>query len=91
MKVPKNVEQSFVDGIESATIDRLKAVIVELQVSQAENDAFKESEEYQQEVERYKLARERFNETAGPVKELSKALKAKTNLVVERLKEKGGC
>lgn len=89
-KLPKGVPQEFIDSIASLSTDELKAVIVRLQLQNEENEAFKESPEYVQEQVFYDAAKERFSQTAGPVKEVTVSIKNKTKLVIERLKEKGG-
>lgn len=83
--------QGFEDNLNTMSTDELKALIVKLQVQNEENEVFKESEPYQQELQRYDLAKERFNEMAGPVRDLTKQLKAQTKATIDRLKEKGGC
>ena len=87
MKV--EVPQEFIDSINAMPIDALKALVVNLQVRQQENEAFKDSDVYQAEVSKLKIARDKFNEVAGPVRDLAKLLKLETNLVLERLKERG--
>lgn len=82
-KLPKGVDQSFVDIVQSMSTDELKSQIVTLQLHFRENEEFKKSEGY---VE----AKDRYQEVVGPIKETSISLRNKTKLVVERLKEKGG-
>ncbi len=89
-KLPKGVNQEFLDGIQSMDTATLKAVVVTLQVQNQENEEFKASDAYVQEQEVYEQARERFNLVAGPVKDTTVSLKNRTKLVIERLKEKGG-
>lgn len=89
VKLPKGVNQEFLDSTASMGTDELKATIVLLQVQNQENEAFKETEGYTTEADRFELAKERFQQVSGPVKETSVSIKNKTKLVVERLKEKG--
>lgn len=88
-KLPKGVDETFVDGIQSMDTEQLKAVIVTLQVQNEENEAFKESDQYLAAKEEFDYHKERFNLIAGPVKDTSTAIKNKTKLVIDRLKEKG--
>lgn len=90
MKLPKGVDQTFVDEIQSQTIDQLKATIVRLQLQNEENEAFKESEEYLAAKATFDYARDSWGEVNGPVKDTTVSIKGKTKLVIERLKEKGG-
>lgn len=89
-KLPKGVDETFVDGLNAMTIDELKARIVSLQVQNQENEAFKESENYVQAKAEFDYAKERFDLVVGLVKETTNILKNKTKMVIERLKEKGG-
>ena len=89
LKLPKGVDQLFLDEINSQSTDQLKATIVRLQVQNQENEAFKESEDYLHAEEDYQMARDSWMLVAGPVKDVTVAIKNKTKLVVERLKEKG--
>lgn len=90
VKLPAGVDQTFVDGIQAMTTDQLKAHVVLLQVQNQENESFKESDEYLQAKEEFKMAKENNNLVVGPVKDLSISIKNKTKLLIERLKEKGG-
>lgn len=89
-KLPKHIDQTFVDSIQGLSIDDLKARIVQIQVQNEENEQFKESEAYLQAEAAYKLAKEAHNEVVGPIKETTAILKAKTKLIIKRLQEKGG-
>ncbi len=90
VKLAKGVNQEFVDSLNSLQIDELKAIIVRLQVQNQDNEVFKESEAYIQAQAEFDYAKERFDQVAGPVKEVTVSLKNRTKLVIERLKEKGG-
>lgn len=90
VKLPKGVNQEFVDGLNSMSTDQLKALIVILQVSNQENEAFKESEGYIAAQAEFDHAKEQYQLVAGPVKDCTTAVKNRTKLVVERLKAKGG-
>lgn len=89
-KLPKGVNQEFLDNIQSMNTDQLKAVVVELQVGNQENEAFKESEPYVKAQDEFSVAKAKFDLVAGPVKETTTLVKNRTKVVVERLKEKGG-
>lgn len=89
-KLPKGVAQEFVDIISTASTDELKALVVILQVQNHENEAFKETPEFIGVQEEFDHAKERYQLVAGPVKDVTVAIKNKTKLVLERLKEKGG-
>ena len=88
-KLPKGVTQEFVDGLNTMSTEHLKAEVVRLQVSNQENEEFKESEAYVKEQERYAESKERFDLIAGPVRDITVAIKNRTKLVIERLKDKG--
>ncbi len=88
-KLPKQVSQEFVDQIQSLTIDELKARIVELQIQNGENEAFKESLAYVQAKSEFDYAKETFDMVAGPVRDTTTAIKNKTKLLLERLRDKG--
>lgn len=88
-KLPKGVTQEFVDSIQAMKIDELKSLIVTMQMQNAENEAFKESEKYLQAKAEFDTAKERFELVAGPVKDVTVSLKNRTKLVIERLKDKG--
>lgn len=89
--LPKGVSEQFVDGINAMTTDQLKAQIVLLQVQNNENEEFKASEKFAEAKSEYDYAKAKFEEVAGPVKETSVSCKNRTKMVVERLKERGGC
>lgn len=89
-RLPTGVDQSFVDSLQSMQTDELKSLIVSLQVQNAENEQFKESEGYLNAVDEFTLAKERHAMVVKPVKEVTTSIKNKTKLVIERLKEKGG-
>ena len=89
-KLPKYIDSTFVDSIQALTIEELKSRIVQLQLQNEENEQFKESEKYLQAKASYDYAKEAYNEVVGPVKETTAILKAKTKLIIERLKERGG-
>jgi len=89
VKLPKGVTQEFVDGLNGQTTDQLKALVVQLQLQNQENEEFKNSEAYLLEQELHSQAKERFELVAGPVKETTGSLKNRTKLVIERLIEKG--
>ncbi len=90
MKLPNGVSQQFVDNLQGMQTDELKALIVTLQVQNAENEAFKESEQFQAAQDRYDEAKATYQLVAGPVKEVTVSIKNRTKLVIERLKERGG-
>ena len=89
-RLPKGIDQTFVDSIQALTIDQLKARIVEIQLQNEENEQFKESEAYITAKAEFDYAKERYNLVVGPVKETTVTLKNKTKLIIERLKERGG-
>lgn len=90
VKLPKGVSQEFVDNLNSMSTDDLKACIVRLQVQNQENEAFKETPEFQGAQLEYDMSKERYNLVAGPVRDTTLAVKNRTKLVVERLKDRGG-
>lgn len=90
-KLPKGVNQEFVDSIQAMKIDELKSLIVTMQLQNEENEAFKESEQFLQAKAEFDVAKARFDLVAGPVKEVTVSLKNRTKLVIERLRDKGGC
>lgn len=89
-KLPKGIDQVYVDSLNAKTIDELKAEIVRLQVQNEENETFKESDKYLQAKAEFDMAKERWDLVAGPIRDTTKILKNKTKLVVKRLHEKGG-
>ena len=89
-KLPKGVDQTFVDIIQALPTDDLKKLIVELQLKNQDNEEFKESPEFQLEVDKYTASKARYQLVAGPIKDLTVSIKNKTKLIIERLKEKGG-
>ena len=89
-KLPKGIDQTFVDAIQALSIDQLKARIVEIQLQNEENELFKESTAYLEAKSEYDYAKERHNEVVGPIKETTSILKSKTKLIIDRLKDKGG-
>ena len=80
----------FTSEIQSLTVDQLKARVVALQVQFQENEAFKETPEFQAAQEEFDYAKERYNQVAGPVKETAAVLKNRTKAVITALREKGG-
>ena len=82
-RLPAGVSEEFVDSLNNCTIDELKAKIVQLQLDNESNNQFKESQGYQDALAAYQLV-------VGPVKEVSRSLKNRTKMVIERLREKGG-
>lgn len=89
MKLPAGVSQQFVDNLQGMQPDELKALIVTLQVQNQENEAFKESEQFQAAQEAFDQAKAQYQLVAGPVKEVTASIKNRTKLVIERLKERG--
>lgn len=89
VKLPKGVTQEFVDSLVSMSGDQLKALIVNLQLQNEENEAFKQSESFISEKEAFDYAKERFELVAGPVKDTTISIKNRTKTVIDRLKEKG--
>lgn len=89
-KLLKGVTQEFMDSLDALTTDNLKAMVVQLQLQNQENEEFKLSEQYAQEQDIHAQAKERFDLIAAPVRDTTTALKNRTKLVIERLKEKGG-
>jgi hypothetical protein len=81
-KLPAGVDQTFVDEIERLDTDSLKGRIVQLQVAKETNDEFKKSQGYLDAKSEYDLV-------AGPVRDLDKAIKNKTKLIIDQLKQKG--
>lgn len=90
-KLPKGVSQEFIDSIQGLDTLDLKARIVQIQVQNEENELFKESEAYLNAQAEYDIAKDRYQLVVGPVRDVTKELKNKTKLLVERLREKGGC
>lgn len=82
MKLLKGVDQTFVDNIESMSTDELKATVVRLQAAYQTNQEFKDGDDYQQ-------AKAEWDLIAGPVRDVSVAIKNKTKLVMKLLKDKG--
>lgn len=89
-KLPKGIDPTFEDSLNTLNIEGLKALIVRLQVQNQENEAFKESEAYQQAKSEFDYAKERYNLVVGPIKETTTILKNKTKMAIERLQDKGG-
>lgn len=89
-KLLKGVTQEFVDALDAQTTDQLKALVVQLQLQNLDNEEFKTSDAYVTEQEIHTQAKERFDLVAGPVRETTTSLKNRTKLAVERLIEKGG-
>lgn len=89
IKLPPGVDQTFIDEVEGLSIPDLKAKIVELQIHNQENEVFKLSEDYLSAAEEYSEAKERWGYVDGPVKEVTVAIKNKTKIVVDTLKDKG--
>jgi hypothetical protein len=89
IKLPKGVTQEFVDSIQSMTSDQLKAAIVQLQVQTQENEAFKDDPKFVAEKDLLDQAKARFELIAGPVKETAISLRNRTQMIVQRLQEKG--
>jgi len=83
-KLTAGVSEEFADSLNNCTIDELKAKVVQLQVQVEENNAFKETQGYTDALTAYQLV-------VGPVRETARSLKNRTKMVIERLKEKGGC
>lgn len=83
IKLPAGVTPEFYDSIQAKTTDELKSLIVQLQVQGQETDALKSSEAFQE-------AKAQLDLIAGPIRETKTSLKNRTQLVLERLKEKGG-
>lgn len=88
-KLPKGVSQEFIDSIQAQSTEELKALIVELQVANSNNEEFKASLEFLGAQDEFAEAKYRFDLVAGPVKDASVSIKNRTKLVIERLKEKG--
>lgn len=88
-KLPKGVDETFLDAISSMNTDELKSVIVQLQIANRDNEEFKESPQFQEAQAEYDHAKDRYNLVAGPIRDVTVAVKNKTKLVIERLKEKG--
>lgn len=88
-KLPKGVDTLFIDELNTMNTDQLKAKIVSLQIQNQDNEEFKASDKFIEAKGEFDYAKDRFDQVAGPVKETTVAVKNKTKLVVERLKEKG--
>jgi hypothetical protein len=89
IKLPKGVNQEFLDNVQALSRDQLKGAIVDLQIQNQENEAFKETEGYLDAADEYAFAKAKWDEVAGPVKETTTSLRNRTKIVVELLKEKG--
>lgn len=89
VKLPKGVDETFIDSIQAMSVDELKAVIVTLQLQNDENEAFKDSPEFLAAKEEFDHHKDRFDLVAGPVRDTTTTIKNKTKLVIARLKDKG--
>lgn len=81
-KLPKGVDETFVQNIQGMTSDQLKAEVVRLQMYAEEVNKFKETPAY---IE----AKGKLDELKAPVTDTLTAIRNKTKLLVERLNEKG--
>lgn len=81
-KLPKNVDESFAEEMDRASVDQLKAKIVELQAGLDTAQEFKKSQAYLD-------AKAEWNMVSGPTNDTIKAVRAKTKYVIDGLKEKG--
>lgn len=90
MKLPKGVDQLFLDEIQKLSAEDLAQRVFNLQLANAENEEFKEGPEFQAAKAEFDVAKERFDLVAGPVKDLTATIKNKTRLLIARLKEVGG-
>ncbi len=81
-KLPRGVDEAFVDSINSMSTEDLCGLVVILQTGLSEVEAYKQAEVYQQASETYRMV-------VGPVRDAATSLKNKTKLVIERLKERG--
>lgn len=82
VKLPAGVDETFVSEIDSMDTDSLKSKIVSLQAGLEENNEFKLSEGYRD-------AKDSWEMVSGPVRDTAKAIRNKTKLVIEKLKERG--
>jgi hypothetical protein len=73
----------FTNEVDSLTADQLKARIVGLQQALQESDNAKEADEGLQ------LAKDQAREFAAPYNDVRKAVKLKTQYILELLSEKG--
>lgn len=89
MKQPVGIDNEFLAEIESMSTDALKARVVTLQVQAEENEAFKETPEFEAAQAAYDDAKETYQYVAGPIKETAASLKNRTKAVIKRLQERG--
>jgi len=89
-KLPKGIDEVFVDSLNTMQTPELKALVVQLQLQNQENEAFKESQSYLEAKAEFDYHKERFDQVAGPVRDTTTILKNKTKMVIEQLKQKGG-
>jgi len=81
-KHPAGVDETFVEEIARLDVDSLKGRIVQLQNAKEQNEEFKKSQGYMD-------AKAQYDEVAGPVRDTNTAIKNKTKLIIEALREKG--
>lgn len=82
VKLPAGIDETFVSEIESLSSEDLKGRIVQLQAAKEDNDAFKLTEGYVQ-------AKDDWEMVSGPVRDTNRAIKNKTKMIIELLKQKG--
>lgn len=88
-KLETGVTELFLEALQSMSTEELKAEIVRLQVQNAENEAYKLSDKYLGAKEEFDYAKDTWDVVAGPVKEVTTAIKNRTKRVIDRLKDKG--
>jgi hypothetical protein len=81
--LPFGIDESFVDSLNTMSTDEIKSLIVRLEGQKEEAEEMKRSQGYLE-------AKVAFDMVKGPYQDTKKALRNKTKLAVERLKEKGG-
>jgi hypothetical protein len=88
-KLPKGIDQTFVDDIQSLSVESLQERVYQYQIANAENEEFKESADFISAQAEFDQAKERYQLVAGPVRDTTTAIKNKTKLLIERLRDKG--
>lgn len=84
VRLPKGVDETFVEEIQRLDVAALKERVVQLQAAkETEVEDFKKSTGYLE-------AKSAWEMVNGPVKDTATAIKNKTKMILDALKEKGG-
>lgn len=82
-KLPAGVDETFVEEIQRLSVEQLKERIVQLQAAKEQDvDGFKKSQGYLD-------AKASWDAVNGPVRDTATAIKNKTKMILEKLKEQG--